>query len=201
MQRLGFGLPVFLTLSDHWQILITPSAQFAAEIGADWGKALIYGGSVAVLNTSNKKRVFGLGLAAYSHLEQVRIFPFPLVRWQITPRLRLANPFRTGPAGPAGVELSYALGKPWEIGLGAAYRSQRFRLDARGAVPHGLGEHKTIPVFVRLSYKPAPFFAVDVYSGLSLLNKLYLYASDGDQIHRTKTAAAPLLGVSLSGRF
>jgi hypothetical protein len=170
VQRFGFSVPIFLGLSDAWQLLITPSAQFSGEIGADWGEAMIYGGNSALLNTSNKKLIFGLGLAGYAHLEEVRIFPYPLITWQITERLRLANPFRSGPAGPAGLELSYSWQKDWEIGLGGAYRSYRFRLDAKGPIPHGIGEHKTIPVFVRLSYKPSPFFGLDLYGGATFLN-------------------------------
>jgi hypothetical protein len=201
VQRLGFSLPVFLGLSETWQLLVTPTAQFSGEIGADWGESMIYGGSLVLLNTKNKKRIFGIGLGGYAHLEEIRIFPFPVIKWQITDRLRLANPFRSGPAGPAGLELSYALKKPWEIGLGGAYRSYRFRLDARGPVPHGIGEHSTIPVFVRLSYKPAPVFGVDVYAGATFLNKLYLDDRDGDNLYRTKHSVAPLLGASVSGRF
>lgn len=201
VQRLGFSVPVFLGVAEGWQLLVTPTAQFSGEFGADWGEAMIYGGSLILINTKNKKRIFGIGLGGYAHLEEVRIFPFPLVRWQITERLRLANPFRSGPAGPAGLELSYALKKPWEIGIGGAYRSYRFRLDAHGPIPHGIGEHKTIPVFVRLSYKPAPVFGVDVYGGATFLNKLYLDDRDGDNLYRTKHSVAPLLGASVSGKF
>lgn len=201
VQRLGFSFPVFLGLSKAWQLLVTPSAQFSGELGADWGEAMIYGGYLALLNTRNKKRVFGIGLAGYAHLEEVRIFPFPLIKWQITERWRLSNPFRSGPAGPAGLELSYAWKKHWEIGLGGAYRSYRFRLDAKGPVPHGLGEHKTIPVFVRLSYKPSPALGVDLYGGATFLNKLYLDAPDGKNLYRTKHSVAPLVGATVTGKF
>jgi hypothetical protein len=201
VQRLGFSVPVFVGLSETWQLLVTPTAQFSGEFGADWGESMIYGGSLVLLNTRNKKRIFGIGLGGYAHLEEIRIFPFPVIKWQITERLRLANPFRSGPAGPAGLELSYAITKPWEIGIGGAYRSYRFRLDAHGPVPHGIGEHSTIPVFVRLAYKPAPVFGVEVYGGATFLNKLYLDDRDGDNLYRTKHSVAPLLGASVSGRF
>ncbi len=201
VQRLGLSVPIFLSLSDAWQLLVSPSAQFSGEFGADWGKAMIYGGYLALLNTRNKKRVFGLGLAGYAHLEEVRIFPFPLITWQITERLRLSNPFRSGPAGPAGLELSYSLKNHWEIGIGSAYRSYRFRLDANGPIPNGIGEHKTIPTFARLSYKPAPNFGIDLYGGASFLNKLYLQWPDGDNIYRTKHSVAPLAGAAISGKF
>jgi hypothetical protein len=201
VQRFGFSVPIFLGLSDAWQLLITPSAQFSGEIGADWGEAMIYGGNLALLNTRNKKLIFGLGLAGYAHLEEVRIFPFPLIKWQITERLRLSNPFRSGPAGPAGLELSYSWKKAWEIGVGSAYRSYRFRLDAKGPIANGLGEHKTVPVFVRLSYKPSPFLGLDLYGGATFLNKLYLDAPDGDNLYRTKHSVAPLVGAAISGKF
>ncbi len=201
VQRLGLGLPLFLGLSESWHLLVIPSIQFSGELNADWDEALIYGGSLALVNTADKKRIFGIGLAGYAHLEEIRIFPFLLVKWQLTDRLRLANPFRTGPAGPAGLELSYAMNDQWEVGIGGSYRSYRFRLEAGGAVPHGIGEHKTIPVFLRVSCKAAPVLRIDLYGGATFLNKLYLDAADGDNLYRTKYRVAPLLGASVSGRF
>jgi hypothetical protein len=201
VQRLGFSLPIIYALNNKWRLLVIPTFQLAGEFGARWGDALAYGGAIAVTYAFRPDAVFGFGLAGYANIEEARVFPFPLVNWQITNRLRLTNPFRTSPAGPAGLELSYALTKQWTVGVGGAYRSDRFRLDASGPIPNGIGEYKSIPTFVRLSYKPVPAFGIDFYSGISFLNKIYVNAPDGDNLYTTKHSAAPLLGVGLSGRF
>jgi Domain of unknown function (DUF6268) len=201
VQRLGFSLPVICTLADKWRLIITPTAQFSGEVGANFGDSLVYGGAVAVTYAFRPDAVFGLGVAGYAKLAELSIFPFPVIRWQITPKLRLTNPFRTSPAGPAGLELSYAFAEHWTVGLGGAYRSERFRLDANGPLPNDIGEYKSVPTFVRLSYKPVPFFGVDLYSGVSFLNKLYIDDSSGDNLYKTRHNITPLLGLSVSGTF
>jgi hypothetical protein len=201
VQRLGFSLPVICTLTDKWGLIITPTAQFSGEFGANFGDSLVYGGAVALTYAFRPDAVFGLGVAGYANLEEASLFPFPVIRWQITPKLRLTNPFRTSPAGPAGLELSYAFADHWTVGVGGAYRSQRFRLDANGPLPDGIGEYKSIPAFVRFSYKPAPFFGIDVYSGVSFLNKLYIDDANGNNLYKTKQDITPLLGLSVSGTF
>lgn len=201
VQRLGFSLPIIYTLADQWRLLITPTAQFSGEFGANWGDAMIYGGAIAVTYAVRPDAVFGLGVAGYADIEEAMVFPYFIVKWQITDRLQLTNPYRTSPAGPAGLELSYAMTKEWTAGIGGSYRSQRFRLDSNGPLPNGIGAYKTIPIFVRLSYKPVPAFGIDLYSGVSFLNKLYVQNPEGDDLYETKHRPAPLVGVGLSGTF
>jgi hypothetical protein len=201
VQRLGFSVPIFYSIDDKWQVIVIPSAQFSGELGARFGDALTYGGAGAVSYAFGPKVVLGIGIAAYYNLKEVRVFPFPVIKLKLNDRFRFANPFRTGPAGPAGLELSYQLSPRWEVGIGGAYRSYRFRLDYTGPIPNGIGEYNSIPVFVRLAYRPFPALKIDLYGGASFLNKLYVDDRDGDELYRTKHDVAPLVGLSVSGRF
>ncbi len=201
VQRLGFSLPIFYTINEDWKLFIVPSVQFSGEFGARFGDALVYGGSVAVTRRFSPNLALGLGLAGYYNLAQVRVFPFPVVKFKFSDKFRLANPFKTGPAGPAGLELSYKLSDQWEVGFGGAYRSYRFRLEYNGPIPNGIGQYSSIPVFARLSYRVSPAFGLDVYGGASFLNKIYVEDSDGDTLYRTKHRVAPLIGASISGKF
>jgi hypothetical protein len=201
VHRLGFSFPIIYSLADNWKLLVIPTAQFSGENGARWDKAMVYGGAIAVTYAVRPDAVFGLGVGGYATLEEAKFFPFPVVKWQITDRLRLTNPFRTSPAGPAGLELSYAMTKQWAIGIGGSYRSHRFRLDNSGPIPNGIGEYKTIPAFVRLSYQPIPALGIDLYSGVSFLNKLYVDNPNGDNLYHTRHNVAPLVGLGLSGKF
>lgn len=201
IQRLGFSIPIFYSFTDQWKLVIVPTAQFSGEFGARVSQAMVYGGIVGVSYAFGPKVTLGLGVAGYANLEEARIFPFPIVKLKLSDRVRLTNPFRTSPVGPAGLELSYVLTKKWEVGIGGAYRSYRFRLDYNGSIPNGIGEYNTVPAFVRLSYKPFPAIGIDVYGGASFLNKLYVEDRDGNELYRTKHDVAPLLGATFSGRF
>ena len=201
VQRLGAGVPILYSFDDKWTLVVVPSGQIAGEFGADWGKAIVYGGVVAVTYAIRPKSFIGLGAGAYANLDKVSFFPFIAVNWQITDRLRLSNPFRAGPAGPAGLELSYAFTNHWEAGFGGAYRSYRFRLDNKGPIPNGIGEYELIPIFARLSYKFSKRLVIDLYGGLTFLNKIRVNDSDGDELFRTTHNVAPLVGAAISGNF
>ncbi len=201
VQRLGFSIPIFYSFDEKWKVIVIPATQFSGEFGARFGDALVYGGAGVVTYAFGPKVVLGIGLAGYYNLKEVRVFPFPAIKLKLSDRFRLTNPFRTGPAGPAGLELSYRLNPQWEVGIGGAYRSYRFRLDYNGPIPNGIGEYNSIPVFVRLAYQPFPALKIDLYGGASFLNKLYVDDRDGDELYRTKHDVAPLVGLLVSGRF
>jgi hypothetical protein len=201
VQRLGFSVPIFYALGEGWRLIVIPTVQFSGEFGARFGDALIYGGSIAATYAWGPKLSLGLGVGAYYSLAQVRVFPYPIVKFTFSDRFRLTNPFRIGPAGPAGLELTCRLRGPWEVGFGGAYRSYRFRLDGSGPIPNGIGQYSSIPIFARLSYRPSPAFGIDVYGGVSFLNKLYVEDRDGDELYRTRHRVAPLVGLSMSGNF
>jgi hypothetical protein len=201
VQRLGAGVPILYSFAEKWRLIVVPSGQIAGEFGADWGNAIVYGGVVAVTYAIRPKSFVGIGMGAYANLEKTSVFPFIAVNWQITDRLRLTNPFRAGPAGPAGLELSYAFTKHWEVGFGGAYRSYRFRLDNKGLIPNGIGEYEFIPIFLRLSYKLSKPWVIELYGGLTFLNKIRVHDSDGDELYRTNHNVAPLVGGTISGNF
>jgi hypothetical protein len=201
VQRLGFSVPIFYSFKDKWKLILIPSIQFSGEFGARFGDALVYGAAAGVSYAFGPKVALGIGVAGYVNLEEARVFPFPIIKLKLSDRFRLTNPFRTGPAGPAGLELSYKLNRQWEIGIGGAYRAYRFRLDFNGPIPNGIGEYKSVPVFVRLAYRQSPALKIDIYGGVSFLNKLYVNDRDGDELYRTKHDVTPLVGMSISGRF
>jgi len=195
------AVPLFYSLNDTWNLLLIPMAQFSGENGARFGDALSYGGVVGISYVFGPKLELGLGIAGYYDLAEVLIFPYPIVKIKISDKFRVSNPFQTSPAGPAGVEISYVVNDHWDVGFGWAYRSPRFRLDYNGPIPNGIGEYRTFPVFVRLSYKLNPNIRIDGYGGASLFNKIYIDDRRGNELYRTKQNVAPLIGLSVSGKF
>ena len=201
VNRFGISVPVQYTFTDNWRLFVSPSVQWAGESRAKWDDALSYGAVAGISYKIRSDTLIGLGVGVYSNIEKTTVFPYITVNWQMTERLRLINPFRTSPAGPAGLELAYAIDKYWETGLGAAYRSYRFRLEEDGPIPNGIGEYKTVPVFTRVSYKFTPQIRIDVYGGATFVNKIYIEDQDGHELFSTKTDIAPLIGLTFVARF
>ena len=201
VNRFGISFPVNYSFTDNWRLFVSPSVQWAGESGAEWDDALSYGAVAGISYKFRPDAIIGLGAGVYSNIEKTTVFPYITVNWQVTERLRIVNPFRTSPAGPAGLELAYAIDKYWETGLGAAYRSYRFRLEEDGPIANGIGEYKVVPVFARISYKFTPQIRIDVYGGTNFSNKIYIEDQNGDELFRTKTDISPLLGLTFMARF
>ena len=181
--------------------IIIPTGQFAGEFDARFGDSLVYGGGVAVRYTFGPRFRLGVGVAGYYYLEQARVFPFLVINLKLSDRIRITNPFRLGPAGPAGIILSYQLNPKWDIGVGGAYRSYRFRLDYNGPIPNGIGQYNSFPLFVRLGYTFTPNCTLGLYGGLSIYNHLRVEDRDGDELYDSGQNVSPLIGASISGRF
>jgi len=201
VNRFGISVPVHYTFTDNWRLFVSPSVQWAGESRAKWDDALSYGAVAGISYRIRPDAVIGLGAGVYSNIKDTTVFPYITVNWQMTERLRLINPSRTSPAGPAGLELVYAIDKYWETGLGVAYRAYRFRLEENGPIPNGIGEYKTVPVFARISYKFTPKIRIDVYGGATFVNKIYIEDQDGHELFSTKTDIAPLIGLTFVARF
>jgi hypothetical protein len=137
----------------------------------------------------------------FDRLEDVSVFPFILVDWRLTERLRLVNPAQAGPTGGAGLELSYHLGGGWMLGAGGAYRSSRFRLRDDGPFPNGIGEESAIPAFVHAGGRLGQSFAIDLYAGALLGGALRVEDSSGGELAEQDFDPAPLLGATVSARF
>jgi len=201
IHRIGFSPSVVHSISPDWWILFAPSVGYAGEEGADPGDALVYGAVISATKTIGPDLSLGLGTGVFRQIEQWRVFPFLSVRWRINDRWRLSNPLRVGPAGPAGLELSYILDGNWEVAAGGAYRSYRFRLDRGGTVPGGIGEIRGIPLFARLSRSWRQGWKADLYAGVALGGKLGLENGQGDQIGSASFDPAPLAGLFVTRKF
>jgi hypothetical protein len=194
----GGSLPVLYTLSDKWSLTLVPILQTAGEPGADWGRALIYGGAVGAIYNFGKGRIIGLGVGGLNYLEQASVFPFVLVNWKFNEQFRLVTPYRAGPAGPGGIELTYTPIKDLELALGVTYLSKRFRLSQTNVITNGVGEYDTIPLFARISYRILPVVDVNLYGGASLYNYILVDDHRGDRLFHSHQNVAPFIGAGLS---
>ncbi|WP_341678962.1 DUF6268 family outer membrane beta-barrel protein [Niveibacterium sp. SC-1] len=199
--RYGISVPFMMALSPEWRLSVTPNVGVAAETGADSSDAVLGGVSAGAFKVFGKDKLIGAGLAVFSNLDQVRAFPYFIVSWKFDEHWRLANPLAVGPTGPGGLELSYDSGKGWDLGVGGAYRSSRFRLNENNVgAPKGVGEFSTLPVFFRAGYD-AKVWRLDGYLGASVLGSLKTENANGDDVLKEDLDPALLAGVTLSIDF
>ncbi|MDJ0623083.1 MAG: DUF6268 family outer membrane beta-barrel protein [Desulfocapsaceae bacterium] len=198
-----FAVTASLTYSpdQNWSILFSPFVESSAESGADDSESYSYGGFIFASYAYSRDLVLGFGGGLTSGLEETTFIPALFVRWQISDKLLLANPKDAGPSGPAGLELSYALSPQWNFGVGAAYKSYRFRLDDEGVAPDGIGEFSGVPAWLRVSWQPTDFTTLALYGGYTFAGEIELEDRNGDDIVDDEYDPAPFASVSLEITF
>jgi hypothetical protein len=188
-------------LSDGWNIGVTPSFDWFEEDGAKTSDSLVWGATLTAVKRFADGNLLGVGVGAFDRLEDSGVFPFPIVNWQFGENWRLINPLAAGPTGPAGLELDYLFDNDWSVGVGAAYRRVRFRLDQSGPTPNGIGEIRGVPVFLRVSNTYARTYTLNLYAGLVAGGELRVEDSSGNELQREDFDLAPLFGFNFTARF
>ncbi len=201
VERVGLSLPLFVRRDDGWVFLVTPSLDYFREAGADWSESLTYGALLSAARSFGPQNRLGFGLGMYQQLEEIRAFPFLLVDWQLSERLRVNNPLPAGPAGPAGLEINYRASARWEIGAGAAYRRVRFRLRDDGTFAGGVGQERGSIAFLHAATRLNPEVSLDLYGGALLNGELQVEDRNGDNFAQHGFDSAPLLGATVRVRF
>jgi hypothetical protein len=201
LQSIGLRARIMYSINEDWRLVIIPSIGFSGESGADWGESLIYGGILSAGYRASPNLMIGAGVGIFSRLEEVSYFPMVVINWKITEQLRLSNPFSGGPTGPAGLELSYALDKRWEIACGSAYRSLRFRLDDESNDRNGIFQEKGVPVWGRVTLRSGSQVKLDLNAGAFFSGKLKIEDQQGHEISDDQYDAAPFIALTVSLNF
>lgn len=202
IHRFSVGLPVSWRASDSWSFFVSPQVEWYGESGVDdWGDALGYGAVFAASYRVSPGLSVGVGAGVFYRGEETKGFPYIAVDWKITEELRLTNPFRTSPSGPAGLELAWRFSEKWEIAAGGAYRSFRFRLDNSGAAPNGFGELDQTVGYARLSYRMGRDLKLDLYGGAAFNGEMKLVDRNGNELGADDFETAPILGLALTATF
>jgi hypothetical protein len=201
LYRTGISIPYSYTTDGGWRWTFSPTVEYSGESGASVSDSVEYGALVSAARRFHTGLTLGLGVGVYDRIEETRAFPFLIVDWRISDRLRLTNPLSTGPAGPAGLEISYTLGSGWEAGIAAAYRSFRFRLDENGAIPNGIGENQNVPLVGRIGRKISDTLSFNFFVGATLAGNLRAEDQNGNRLYDVDRDPAALIGLSLAARF
>lgn len=200
INALALGVTFDYAYASDLRLGISPVFGWSYETGAGTSNVLDYGAVLSATKVFSPQLMLGGGVSVVRQIDETKVFPFVVLRWQIDERWRLANPFRAGPAGGAGLELAYAADDDWEIAGGGAYRSYRFRLDDEGIAPGGIGENRFFPLFARVSRKLGAQTKLEFYAGVSAGGRLAVTDKEGDDTH-SDYQTAPAFGVTLAHQF
>jgi hypothetical protein len=83
------------------------------------------------------------------------------------------------------IRLGYAIGDNWEVGIGAGFRRERFRLDDDGPVTDGVGEEEATVVNLRVAYKWSSNLTIEGYGGTTVDGEFRLEDEDGDKLAKS----------------
>jgi len=201
VQRYGLAAPLSFTRPDGWSFGLSPSVDWIHEKGADVGESLTWGAIATATRFFPGGNRLGFGLGVFDRPGETRAFPLIIVDWRLSERWRLANPLPAGPTGPAGLELDYQLGGGWNLGLGAAWRTTRFRLSDSGPVPNGVAEEEGVPVFLRATRSFGPGATLYLYAGVVTAGRLSVEDASGQVLREVDFGTAPLFGATFAARF
>jgi hypothetical protein len=188
-------------LDSEWRINLVPTVESSGEQGTSPNNSLTFGGILNASKQLSPTLNLGLGTGVFRQIDTNRIFPFLVIDWKITDRWNLNNPFPGGPAGGAGLELTYAATPNFKVSGGAAYRSYRFRLNDSSAYAGGVGQNRFIPIFAKFSYAFDRQTRLDLYTIANVGGALSATDSGGNQVFNTNYKTAPAIALNLVTRF
>jgi hypothetical protein len=201
VERFGFSVPLLFNGTGGWSYSVTPSVETSREKGADSSESMVYGGIVGATRAFAPDQRLGFGVGVFDQFDETRVIPILIVNWRLNERWSLVNPLPAGPVGPAGLELDYRFDNGSRLGLGAAYRSLKFRLSESGPVPGGVGEQRGVPVFLRWTANLSKQASVVLYAGAIVGGELRVEDSEGNKVGGESFDPAPLLGATFRMQF
>jgi len=187
---------------DRWNLFAVPTVRWVAEDGASLEDGATGGLLAAAAYQVNDRLSIGPGFGVFSELEDdVDWFPILAIDWKLTDTLTL----RTGRGfaatrGP-GLTLDWSPSDRWAVSVGARYEKARFRLDDKGVGPGGIGQERSVPVYLGATRHFGRHLSVSLVAGVEFAGELRLEDADGHLIDETDFDNAPFGGATLDLRF
>jgi hypothetical protein len=199
--RYGVSVPLAWALNSEWSLAVAPSVDWFRESGANSSDSLTWGAVLSAVRVDPAGNRIGLGVAVFDEIEDTKVFPVIVVDWRLGDRWRLINPLPAGPTGPAGLELDYQFDGGWSLGVGAAYRTLRFRLSDSGPVSSGVGEINGVPIFARATYDLSKQLTLHIYAGAIAGGELRVEDRNGNLLRKDDFDTAPFVALTVTVRL
>lgn len=187
---------------ERWNLFAVPTIRWLAEDGADLGDGQIGGLLAAASYRVSDRLSIGPGFGVFSELEdEVDWFPILAIDWKLTDRLALRTGGGFAASEGPGLLLDWRPSERWALSLGARYEKSRFRLDDRGVAVSGVGQERSVPVFLGATRRFGHHLSLSLVAGVEFAGELRLEDADGGLIDKTRFDPAPFGGATLDLRF
>jgi hypothetical protein len=196
------GASVRYAYSDALAFLVAPQVDWNYETGASASEGLSYGSVVGAIYTYSKTLTVGVGAAAFRQVKPPhRVFPFVIVNWQITEKLLLSNPLEAGPTGGPGVELTYEISEPWDVGIRRRVSGHPLPAATRRAYLEWHRPGEGVPIFAHFAFSPSRELTVDFYAGAIVNGNMRVLDSNGATLSSSDYNTQPVLGIRAAYAF
>ncbi len=202
IDTLRFGLPVRCRFDDKLTLFLLPTLRFAAESSASLDDGVSGGALGGVSYRVSDRLSIGPGVGVLTRIEDsTDVFPILLINWKITDRLSLETGRGLAATVGPGLTLNWRTNSKWKFLAGARYEKLRFRLDEDGPAPRGVGEDRSIPLFLGAIYRFNPTVELTILGGLELDGELRLNDENGDRIIQDDHDDVAFLAFSFRARL
>jgi len=202
IDQLRFSTPVIWALDEQWTLFAIPTLRFYGESGASLSDSATGGALAGFSYRVSDSLTIGPGIGVLSQLEDsVNVFPILFIDWKITDRLSLKTGQGLGATQGPGLSLNYRFSEAWSFGLGGRYESLRFRLDEKGLASGGVGEDRSIPLYLSATFRRGQNLQISVIGGAELNGELRIDDADGRSVAGDDYETAPFLGATVNIRF
>jgi len=189
--------PLFVyKMDDAWSFWGGPTVAFSAEEGADWSKAFTGGAFAGVNYHYSDVLSFGGGLGITSQIEDhPAILPILLANWKFADQWTARVGFsEVAASGGIGAEVSYDLNEQWKLGAGIQFQRKRFRLDESGPIPDGVGQDKSVPIYVKAAWELSPSATLEFLVGINAGGQVLAEDNDGQRLAKEDYDPSALIG-------
>jgi hypothetical protein len=190
-------------IDEQWSVLGGPVLRLAGEGSSAFDDSFSGGAILGFAYRPNADLSIGLAIGLLSQIEDdPGIIPIPMVRWNFVEdwTIKLGISQLGGRAG-VGPELTWNITEVVDLGLGFQYQRRRFRLDDHGANSGHIGEDSSLPIYVRLGFKPVDGLLVEAFGGVVAGGELKTQDVGGDNTFDRGYDTAGTLGLRAEYRF
>lgn len=198
----SISAPVRYGINRQWSAFLIPSVRSTGEGGADFGDTVSGGAFAGASYRFGDRLTIGPGIGVVGQIEEsATVFPVLIINWKITDTISLETGRGLAATLGPGLTMSYSPSEQWKFMLGGRYEKLRFRLDSDGAVPGGVGEDSSFPIFGGITYSLSRKSSINFVAGVELGGELKLENEDGESVAEDEYDSAPFFGLTFNIRI
>jgi hypothetical protein len=186
-------------IDERWSLIGGAAFFGQGEGGARIEDATTVGAAIGFDYNASERLKLGVLVGAASGIEDsASLFIIPRVDWRFADhwRWRVDSLAAFGGRG-LGTELSFIPVEEVEISLGVTRQRRRFRLAKRSgtAINRGVGEEISVPVYLRVGFRPAPRVLLDAMFGFNANGSLRVETKTGARVEADHFDPAAMIGI------